>query len=66
MPSLNPNVKTQMKQSARDASTLINMDADVRFTNENIPTQLTHEMGNVKTNSTANTYLPRLTSFSAF
>ena len=66
MPSLNPNIKTQMKQSVRDASSLINMDADVRFTNENIPTQLTHEMGNVKTNSTVNTYLPRLTSFSAF
>ena len=67
-PKLNANLANQvsnvMNQGIPNAADVVNIDP--RILNENVPTPLIHEMGNVKTTNPSSGFIPRLTSFSSF
>jgi hypothetical protein len=67
IPQLNQNLMSGINNTINntvESAKVVNVDQ--RFANENTPTQLTHEMANIKTNNPSNGFIPRLTSFSAF
>jgi hypothetical protein len=57
-----PDINTEFVEKASGIANVI----PPKFTDENIPTQLTSEIGNIKTNNPSSGFIPRLTSFSAF
>jgi hypothetical protein len=57
-----PDINTEFVEKAPGIANVI----PPKFIDENIPTQLTSEIGNIKTNNPSSGFIPRLTSFSAF
>ena len=66
-PSLNPDAASLLDKTMDTVSKAAeNVNIDMRMLNHNKPTQLTHEISNIKSNGRSGGFIPMLTSFSAF